>query len=186
MSLYEDVLLDCEDRMDKAVEYFTDEVRTIRTGRASPALVETLKVDYYGSPTQLRELASITVPEPRLLVIKPFDPGSCADIERAVQASSLGITPNNDGKLIRLAVPPLSEEQRLNLVGRIKEQAEDAKVSLRNVRREMIKLADAADSKELPEDDAHALKGEIQDFIKSHEEKVAEVLEGKTREIMDE
>src|SRR5512133_4374727 len=122
----DEILLETEDKMDKAVDYFHKELRGIRTGRASAGLVEHIKVEYYGSPTDLRQLASIAVPEPSLSVIKPFDPASVKEIERAIQASDLGITPASDGKIIRLPVPPLSGDRRAKLAAQVKKMAEAA------------------------------------------------------------
>ncbi|MCX5674188.1 MAG: ribosome recycling factor, partial [Planctomycetota bacterium] len=135
----DDILLEAEDKMDKAVEHLRQQFRTVRTGRASAGLVEHLRVNYYGSPTELRQLASITVPDPLMIVIKPYDPGSVGDISKGIQASDLGITPMIEGKIIRLAIPPLSEERRKQLSHQIKEMAEETKVALRNVRRDAIK-----------------------------------------------
>src|SRR5919204_1381269 len=130
----DEILFDAEERMDKAVSVFKDELRGLRTGRATPALVDSLRVEYYGSPTPLRQLAQISTPDPQSIVIKPFDPGSLKDIEKAIRSSDLGMAPNNDGKMIRLIVPPMSGEQRKKMVTHIKKSAEDAKVALRNIR----------------------------------------------------
>jgi ribosome recycling factor len=182
---YDEILLDAEERMDKGVGHLRDTLRGIRTGRASPGLVDGLKVDYYGSPTPLKQIANIAIPEPRLIMIKPFDPGSLKDIEKAILKSDLGISPQNDGKIIRLAIPPLSEDRRKQLVHLVKEKAEEARISLRNVRRDANKSADAAEKDStLSEDEAHKLRDEIQDLIKTYEEKVDVELKKKTEEIM--
>src|SRR6266576_3285095 len=120
----DDILLDTEERMEKAVKVFSDELRGLRTGRATPALVDSLRVEYYGSPTPLKQLANISTPDPQQIVIRPFDQSVLKEIEKAIRSSDLGMSPNNDGKMIRLQVPPMSGEQRQKLVKRIKESSE--------------------------------------------------------------
>jgi ribosome recycling factor len=132
-----DALADAESRMKGAVRALEEDLSGIRTGRASPALVERLPVEYYGVPTPLMQLATISAPEPRLLTIRPFDAGTMKEIERAIQASDLGLTPSNDGKLIRLSIPPLTEERRHDLVKLVHVRAEEARVAVRNVRRDV-------------------------------------------------
>ena len=131
----EEILLDVEDRMEKALEMLKRALGGIRTGRANPGLVDTLRVEVYGSPTPIKQLASVGCPEPTQIVIRPFDPSTLKDIEKAIQASGLGFNPMNDGRIIRLNVPPLSTEVRRKMVGRIKDLTEDAKVAIRNIRR---------------------------------------------------
>jgi len=182
----DDILLDCEERMEKAVEFFRREVRGIRTGRASAALVEHIKVDYYGAPTELRQLASIAVPQPDLIVVKPFDPGSVKEIEKTLQASELGITPSSDGKIIRLPVPALSGDRRRQLVTQLKKTAEDARVAIRNVRRDANKLADKEESDgDLSEDDAQRCKDEIQKLTDTYAGKVDAITDEKSKEVME-
>ncbi len=182
----EEIYLETADRMDKAVEILAGEFRGIRTGRASPALVEGIRVEYYGAPTPLNQIAAVSIPEPRLIVIKPYDPGALRDIEKAILKSELGVTPANDGKLLRLALPPLSEEQRKKLAARCKEIAEQARVSLRNVRREGLKRVDASEKAgSLTEDDAKGARDEIQELIKEHEAKVDDLLGRKSKEILE-
>jgi ribosome recycling factor len=182
----DDILLDTEDKMDKAVDYFRKELRGIRTGRASPALVEHLKVEYYGSPTDLRQLASIAAPEPSLLVIKPFDPSGIKDIERAILASELGITPMSDGKLIRLPIPSLSVERRKQLANQLKKMAEAARVAIRNLRRDANKLVDQEkEGGEMPEDAAATCKDEVQKLTDTYGKQVDTLLDEKTNEIME-
>ena len=130
------VVEECHDRMAKAIAHLKDEFAAVRTGRASSGLVEKLKVDYYGTETLLQQLAGFSVPEPRVLVISPYDKNSIKGIEKAIQASDLGITPNNDGQIIRLVFPQLTEERRKDLVKIVKHRAEEAKVAVRNVRRQ--------------------------------------------------
>ena len=182
----DDILLECEERMDKAVEFFQRELRGIRTGRASAGLVEYIKVDYYGSPTDLRQLASISAPEPDLIVIKPFDPGAAKDIEKAILASELGITPRADGKIIRLPVPSLAVERRRQLAAQVKKMAEQARVAVRNVRRDANKSADKEeDQSVLTEDDAQKCKDQVQELTDEYSGKIDEALEAKTKEIME-
>jgi len=182
----DDILLEAEDKMDKAVEHLKAQFRTVRTGRASAGLVEHLRVDYYGSPTELRQLAAITVPDPLLIVIKPYDPGSLAGIAKGIQASELGITPALDGKVIRLAIPPLSEERRKQLVHQIREMAEETKVAMRNIRRDAIKHVDAEEkAKAMSEDDSRKAHEDATELVHSHEKDVDETLKHKTAEIME-
>src|SRR5690554_211276 len=131
--MIKDALIDAEERMKGAITALTNDLNGIRTGRASPALVERLDVEYYGTPTPLQQLATSTAPEPRLLTIKPFDPASLKDIERAILASELGLTPNNDGKLIRLNIPALTEERRKQLTRVVHQRLEEARVAIRNI-----------------------------------------------------
>ncbi len=182
----EEILFDAEERMEKAVSVFRDELRGIRTGRASPALVDTLKVEYYGSPTPLRQLATISAPDAQSLLIKPFDPGSLKDIEKAIIASGLGLAPNNDGKVIRLSIPAMSGEQRQKLVVRVKKLAEEAKVAIRNIRRDGNKNFDAAEkNKEMTEDDRDQGKEEVQKLTDGYENKIQDFAEKKIDEIME-
>jgi ribosome recycling factor len=182
----DDHLLDADDRMEKAVEHLKSELRTVRTGRASAGLVEHLKVDYYGSPTDLRQLATITCPEPLLIVIKPYDPSGVQDIVKALQASDIGITPSTDGKLVRLAVPALSEERRKQIVHQIKEMSEQTRVAMRNVRREAIKAIDAEKkAKTIGEDDAKRGHDEADRLIHKYEKLADEALGAKTREVLE-
>jgi ribosome recycling factor len=182
----EDVLLEVEEKFEKTLSVLKQEFRGMRTGRAHPGLIENVRVDYYGTLTPLKQLANIGVPEPTLLVVKPFDPGSVGAIEKAILKSDVGITPMNDGKIIRLVIPPLSEERRRQLVGRAKETAEEAKISMRNVRRDANRRADAMEkAKEISEDEAKDMKDEIQDLLKDYEKKVEEALEQKTNDLME-
>jgi len=180
------ILAEAEQKMQKAVEHLRTHFRTLRTGRASSGLVEHLKVDYYGSPTELRQLATITVPDPLMLVIKPYDPASVNDIAKSLQASDLGITPAVDGKVIRLQVPPLSEQRRQQIVHQIKEQAEEAKIALRNIRRDAIKHIDAEEkNKDLSEDDARKARDSATELVHTYEKQIDEAVDHKTDEIME-
>lgn len=182
----DDILLDCEDHMDKAVEHLRHELRGIRTGRATPAIVEHIKVDYYGSPTDLRSIASISVPESTQLLIKPFSPQDLKSIEKAINDSKIGLTPHSDGKTLRLMLPPLSQERRLQLSGQAKVHAEEMKVRIRNARRDANKLIDTEQKGGvITEDDAKNGKEQIQELTKTYEAKIDEVLEHKKKEIME-
>lgn len=180
------ILLEAEETMQKAVEYLKHELRGLRTGRASPAMVDSLKVDYYGSPTELKGLASITCPEANQILIKPFDAGSVGAIKEAIQASGLGLNPIVESKQIRLVVPALTSETRAKLVARAKKVAEEQKVALRNVRRDANKHADALKTnatKHYSEDEIETLKKEIQELLKKCEEDVDKRTEEKCKEI---
>jgi ribosome recycling factor len=182
----DEILLDVEERMEKAVDKLKHDLAGIRTGRANPGLVDSLRVEAYGSPTPLKQLASVGAPEPTQIVIRPFDPGTLKDIEKAILASGLGLTPMNDGKLIRLNVPALSTETRRKLVGRIKELTEEAKVAIRNVRRDGNKHADQGEKdKTLSEDDSENVKEEIQELTKRFENRSSELAKAKEAEVME-
>jgi ribosome recycling factor len=183
----DEILFDAEERMEKAVTVLQDALRGLRTGRATPALVDSVRVEYYGSPTPLKQMANISAPEPSLIVIRPFDPTVLKDIEKAILASELGLTPMNDGKLIRLAIPPLSGERRKQLTTRVKDLAEEARVAIRNVRRDANKAADQAEKdKVLTEDQCEQTKEQIQDLTKMYEGQVNSLAEKKSAEIMEE
>src|SRR5438477_7196530 len=141
----DEILFDAEERMEKAIGVFRDELRGLRTGRATPALVDSLKVEYYGSPTPLKQLAQINTPDPQSIVIRPFDASALKEIEKAIRSSDLGMAPNNDGKIIRLSVPAMSGEQRTKMVAHIKKLAEEKKVTCRNVRRDANKHVETAE-----------------------------------------
>ena len=182
----EEILLDVEERMEKAADVLKQSLAGIRTGRANPGLVDSLRVEVYGSPTPIKQLASVGAPEPTQIVIRPFDPGTLKDIEKAIQASSLGFTPLNDGRVIRLNVPPLSGEMRRKLVGRIKDLSEEAKVAIRNVRRDGNKLADQEQKdKILSEDERDSVKEEIQDLTKKFENRANDLAKAKETEVME-
>ncbi len=183
----DEILLDCEDRMEKAVAVYQGQLQGLRTGRATPALVDTLRVEAYGSPTPLKQLAAINVPEPQQIVIRPFDPGVISDIVRAIQASELGLAPNSDGRLIRLNIPSLSTERRRQLVSRVKELAEEARVAIRNIRRDANKSADQGQKNKLfSEDDRDLAKDTVQDLTKKHETLVNNLATTKEKDVMEE
>jgi ribosome recycling factor len=182
----DDILLDCEEHMDKTVEHLRSELRGIRTGRASPALVEHLKVDYYGTPTDLRSIAAIAVPEATQILIKPFSPQDLKAIERAINESNLGLTPHSDGKQVRLSLPPLSQERRQQLAGQCKKLAEESKIAIRSARRDANKLLETEQKGGvLTEDEETAGKEQVQELTKTYETKVDEVVEHKRKEIME-
>src|SRR5437870_4694468 len=182
----DEILFDCEERMEKAVNVFRDELRGLRTGRATPALVDSLRVEYYGSPTPLKQLATISTPDPQQIVIKPYDHSVLKDIEKAIRSSDLGMSPNNDGKIIRLTVPAMSGEQRTKMATRIKKSAEEAKVACRNIRRDANKAIDAAEKAgEMTEDEVDRNKEQVQTLLKQHEEKITELADKKSKEIME-
>jgi ribosome recycling factor len=182
----DEILMDTEERMEKAVNVFRDELRGLRTGRATPALVDGLRVEYYGSPTPLKQLAQISTPDAQQIVIRPFDASVLKEVEKAIRSSDLGMSPNNDGKLIRLQVPPMSGDQRTKMASRIKKSAEDAKVACRNVRRDGNKHYDAAEKgKEMTEDERDKGKEEVQTLLKTYEAKVEDMAAKKTKEIME-
>jgi ribosome recycling factor len=171
--------------MDKAVEFLRSELKSVRTGRAAPGLVEHLMVDYYGTPTPLKSLATITAPEPASLVIKPFDIGCLKDIEKAIKSSELSLAPILDGKMVRLNLPPLSEERRKQIVQQVKQLGEKTKISVRNIRRDAIKqLEDAEKAKTISEDARDKGKDEIEKLTKKHVDAVDEVIKHKSDEIM--
>lgn len=183
----DDILLDVEERMEKAMSVLKHALTGIRTGRANPGLVDSLRVEAYGSLTPIKQLASIGAPEPQQIVIRPFDVGTIKDIEKAIIASGLGLNPQSDGRLIRLNIPPLSTETRKKLVARIKELTEEAKVAVRNVRRDGNKAAEQAEKdKELSEDDRDKLKEEIQNYTKQYEDQASALAKAKEAEVMEE
>jgi ribosome recycling factor len=172
--------------MQKSVEVLQDDLLSIRTGRASPALVDRLQVEYYGSLTPLNQLASVAAPEPRLLVIRPWDPASLADIERAILKSDLGLTPMNDGKLIRLNIPRLTEERRRELVKVVSRRVEEARVAVRNLRRDALQdLKEFEKEKMISEDDFYRGKDEVQELTDELIETIDEIGRRKEEEVME-
>ncbi len=182
----ERVVSETKSKMDKTVEAIRHEFATIRTGRASTALLDGLTVDAYGSKMPVNQLATVAIPEPRLIVITPWDKNVFSDIEKAILKSPLGLTPQNDGKVIRLPIPPLTEERRKDLVKVVRKVAEDGRVSARNIRRdtnEELKKGEKAG--EITEDDYHRLLEKIQEVTDGHIKKIDELLEIKEQEIME-
>ena len=181
----DDVLMDCEVAMEKATEHLQHELKAIRTGRATPALVEHLHVDYYGTPTALKSIAMIQVPEATQLLIKPFSPGDMKAIEKAINDSKIGLTPHSDGKQIRLSLPPMSQERRLQLAGQCKGFAETAKISIRGARRDANKLIDTEQKGGvMTEDEANSGKEKVQELTKQYEGKADELVDKKKAEVM--
>lgn len=180
----DEIAFEAEEKMEKASAYLASEFKGVRTGRATTGLVDHIKIEYYGSSTPLQQLATLSAPEANLIVIKPFDPSSIKDIERAILASELGITPQSDKRVIRLVVPPLSGERRVQLANQVKQMTEEARISIRNIRRDANKHIDQEQkSKVLTEDEADKGKEEIQDLTKKYEQKVGELLKAKLAEI---
>ncbi len=180
------IIKDTRDRMEKAIDVFRNELKGLRTGRASPALLDAIRVDYFGSPTPIKQLAAVSTPDPQQLLIKPFDAGSLKDIEKAIRSSDLGLAPNNDGKVIRLQIPPMSGDQRNKMVKKVKELGEHAKVSCRNIRRDGNKHFEQGEKdKTLTEDEAKKGQEEVQKLLKTYESKVDELAAAKSKEISE-
>ena len=173
-------------RMDKSVEATHEHFNSVRTGRATPALLDRVTIDYYGTPTPLKNIATINVPEPRLLTIQPFDPSAMKQIERAIQESDLGLTPSNDGKLIRLPMPQPTEERRKELVKVVRGMAEEGRVAVRNVRRDVMHhLKELVDNGEVGKDEEHRAEERVQKLTDEHTEKIDELLKRKEAEILE-
>jgi ribosome recycling factor len=184
--MIEELLDDAKRRMDRSVETTAHEFNTVRTGRASAALLDRIQIDYYGQKTPLKQLATINVPEPRLLTIQPYDPGSIKAIERAIQESELGLTPNNDGKVIRLPIPQLTEERRKELVKVVKHLAEEGRVAVRNVRRDVMHdLKELVRDGEVGDDEERRAEDKAQKLTDEHVARIDELLKKKEEEIME-
>ncbi|OIJ13133.1 ribosome recycling factor [Anaerobacillus alkalilacustris] len=181
-----EVLKLSEEKMNKAIEALRRELSTLRAGRANPSILDKIHVDYYGASTPLNQLASITVPEARLLLIQPYDKSALADVERAIQKSDLGLSPSNDGSVIRITIPPLTEERRRELVKLVKKSAEDAKVAIRNVRRDANDdLKKLQKDGELTEDELRRSTEDVQKLTDKEIVKIDEVAANKEKEIME-
>jgi ribosome recycling factor len=186
MATVDELIQDARRRMDRSVEATQTEFNSVRTGRASPALLDRVQVDYYGTPTPLKQLATIGAPEPRLLSIQPFDPSSVKAIEKAILESDLGLTPSNDGKLIRLPIPQLTEERRRELVKVVRHMAEEGRVAVRNVRRDTIHhLKQLVDDGEIGADEEHRAEELAQKVTDEHVAKIDDLLKHKEAEIME-
>jgi ribosome recycling factor len=180
-----EIVSESESKMKKAIEVLHDQLKSVRTGRASTGLVENIKVDYYGSPTPLKQLATLATPQADMIVIKPFDPASLKEIEKAIKNSDLSIAPIVDGRLIRLNIPPLSEERRKQLATQAKQTGELTKVGIRNIRRDAIKhLEQQQKDKIITEDDLDNGKKQVDDITKKYSDKVDEMIKHKSDEIM--
>jgi ribosome recycling factor len=181
-----ELLTETEARMRKAVEALEADLRTLRTGRASPALIERVRVDYYGTLTPLNQLAVISAPESQLLTVRPYDPGSLADIERAILTSELGLMPSNDGRIIRLPIPRLTEERRQELAKLVRQRVEEAKVALRNIRRETLDdLRDFDKEKLISEDEFYRGRETLQEVTDKYSQQTDDIGERKQREILE-
>jgi ribosome recycling factor len=182
----DDILLDSEDRMEKAMGVLKKNLAGIRTGRANPGLVDSVRVEVYGSQSPIKQLASVGAPEPTQIVIRPYDAGTIKEIEKAIVASDLGFNPQSDGRLIRINIPPLSGEVRRKMVTRIKELSEETRVAIRNIRRDANKAADQAEKdKEIGEDVRDDTKKEVQDLTKKFEDQVGKLAKQRESEVME-
>jgi len=181
-----DLLKDCESHIQKSIHVLHEDLGTIRTGRANPGLLEKLQIEYYGSPTPLMQLASVSVPEPRQLLIKPYDKTTLKAIEKAILASDLGLTPNNDGQVVRLNLPPLTEDRRRDLVKKVHHRVEEARVALRNIRRDSMKdIKDYETEKMISEDDRKRGEEELQKMVDRYMAELDKISYTKEQEIME-
>jgi ribosome recycling factor len=186
MAAIEDFLADATRRMDASIEHTRQEFNTVRTGRASAALLDRISIDYYGTPTPLKNMATIGVPEARLLTIQPFDPTQIKSIEKAIMESDLGLTPSNDGKIVRLPIPQLTEERRKELVKLVRRYAEDGKVAVRNVRRDIMRhLEELVRDGDVGDDEERRAEQRVQKLTDDHVHKIDDLLKHKESEIME-
>lgn len=184
--MIKELIHDTEKRMRSSIQSLEDDLTAVRTGRANPGLIEKLSVEYYGSPVPLMQLATISVPEPRQLLVRPFDAGSIKNIEKAIQSSELGLTPINDGKVIRLNLPPLTEERRRELIKFVNNRLEEARIAVRNIRRDAIKdLRDFQEEKMISEDDQRNGEEEVQKLTDKYGEEIGEIGKKKEMEILE-
>ena len=184
--MIENFLGDATQRMDKSVEATHEHFNSVRTGRATPALLDRIQVDYYGTPTPIKNMATISAPEPRMLTIQPFDPTSIKGIEKAIQESDLGLTPSNDGKLIRLPIPQLTEERRKELVKVVRGLAEEHRVAVREIRRDAMKhLKELVDKGEVGADDERRAEERVQKLTDEHTKQIDDLLKHKEAEVME-
>jgi ribosome recycling factor len=184
--MIQDLLKETESRMAKAVQALEVDLRSVRTGRATPALVDRVMVDYYGTPTPLNQLAVISAPEPNLLVVRPYDPSSLSDIERGIQQADLGFNPNNDGRIIRIPIPRLTEERRKEMVKRVSRRLEESKVAIRNIRRDALEeMREYENESLISEDDLTRGQDRLQDLTDKYVEKIDDIGERKEKDIME-
>ncbi len=184
--MLDNVLLETEDKMDKTLQFLQQELAGLRTGKAHPSLVDTITVDYYGTPTRLRDIANISTPEPRLIVINPFDPSSLGLIEKAIIAANIGITPMNDGRLIRVPIPELSEERRKEMVKMAGRTTEEQRVAIRNIRRDANdQIKSLQKNGDITEDDRDNALDQIQKSTDGHIKKMDEMLAAKEKEVLE-
>ncbi len=187
MPVLDSVYRDAENRMTKSVAAFKMEMARIRTGRATPALLEGIKVEYYGNPVLINQIASVMAPEPRLLIVQPWDKSVIKEIEKAIRSSELGLNPQNDGNVIRIPIPPLSEERRHDLIKLVKKLAEEARIAIRNIRRDaMEKIKSLEKKKEISEDDKKKAEEKVQDITDKYIKEINDLLERKEKEILEE
>ena len=186
MATADELIASAKDKMAKSVEHAKTEFSTVRTGRASASLLDRIDVDYYGTATPLKQLSTINVPEPRMITVQPFDPGSIKAIEKAIMESDLGLTPSNDGKLIRLPIPQLTEERRKDLVKIVRNMAEEHRVAVRDIRRDAMKhLKDLVDNGEVGADEEHRAEGRVDDLTGEHTKQIDDLLKHKEDEVME-
>ena len=186
MATLEELIDDAQTRMDKSVEHARTEFNTVRTGRASAALLDRIEIDYYGTKTPLKQLATINVPEPRMLTVQPFDPSSIKQIERAIMESDLGLTPSNDGKLVRLPIPQLTEERRKELAKVVRHMAEEHRVAVREIRRDAMRhLKELVDKGDVGADEEHRGEERVQKLTDEHTKQIDELLKHKEAEVME-
>ena len=182
----DEILMDSEERMEKALEVLKKNLSGIRTGRANPGLVDSVRVDVYGSPTPIKQIASVGAPEPTQIVIRPYDASVIKEIEKAIVSSDLGFNPQNDGRVIRINIPPLSTDVRKKMVSRIKDLTEEAKVSIRNIRRDGNKAAEGAEKeKTISEDQRDDIKDQVQELTKKYEEEATKMAKAREAEVME-
>jgi len=184
--MLDDTLLEAEDKMDKTVQFLSQELSGLRTGKAHPSLVDTITVDYYGTPSRLRDIANISTPEPRLIVVNPFDPSSLGLIEKAIIAANIGITPMNDGRLIRVPIPELSEERRKEMAKMAGRTTEEQRIAIRNIRREANDQVKGLQKKsDITEDERDSALDDIQKSTDGHIKKMDDMLAAKEKDILD-
>ncbi|MDR3232200.1 MAG: ribosome recycling factor [Planctomycetaceae bacterium] len=182
----DEILLDVEERMEKTILKLKQNLTGIRTGRANPGLVDSVRIDVYGSPSPLKQVATVACPESNQIVIRPFDAGTLKDIEKGIIAADLGYTPNNDGRVIRLNIPPLSAQVRQKMVSRIRELCEESKISIRNVRRDGNKTTEQSEKdKEFSEDVRDTTKEEIQKLTKKYEDEATELAKSRETDVLE-
>ncbi len=178
------LLAEADEKMGKSITHLEKELAKIRAGKANPQMLESVTVDYYGVPTKLSQMSNINTPDPRNILVQPWEKNMLEPIEKAIQAANLGFNPQNDGTLIRITVPPLTEERRKELVKKVKSEAENSKVSIRNVRREVLDAAKKLEKEGVPEDEIKVFESKIQDLTNKFTEQVDKMVEGKEADIM--
>src|SRR3954454_6362872 len=186
MATADELIASAKEKMAKSVEHAKTGFATVRPGRASAALLDRVDVDYYGPATPLKQLSTISVPEPRMITVQPFDPGSIKAIEKAIMDSDLGLTPSNDGKLIRLPIPQLTEDRRKDLVKIVRNMAEEHRIAVRDIRRDAMKhLKELVDNGEVGADEEHRAEGRVQELTDEHTKQIDDLLKHKEDEVME-